>query len=480
VNNFSNNLIDNMILGLFALGLCIVVAPFIVLTGFSHPAVDDFCFAVSFRDVGVFDYFGVVYDWYVGFTGLYSYLMAIGVFTANFNLIESYKYVSLLVFVGWIITCFIFFKSIFIEVRSSVIAISTLAMLTLYLLTMPEVSDFYWMTSALQYQLGNIVAMLVFACLIRIVTGKYQKFHIVGSGILLIIVIGMTELYMVFMVLSILSITIYYYFIGTRDRHVWVCLLTIVVVAAAVVGLAPGNEERGQHFVARHQLWFSIAASAYHTIMWTLQWLWEPLLWLLTILYVIWLPSILSRSQLQITVKLKHIVIFLAIGFGYLFACYFVGYWAMGDILPPRALNVVYFVFINGWFLSIAGGVIVLQNSRFSQWLPQSSWNVKRVASGVIVILTITVMLTNSSFRTAYADLFNRAEIYDNKFKMRYTTILNTQTDNPNQIVKVAKIDRTEQPNTIFFRDLGSNKNEFPNPCYAEYFGIGAVEATGD
>ena len=115
MKNYLNNSIDNIIIGLFALGLCIVVAPFIMLTGFSHPAVDDFCFAVSFRDVGVSDYFSVVYDWYVGFTGLYSYLMAIGVVTTNFNLIESYKYVSLLVFVGWVISGFIFFKSIFIK-----------------------------------------------------------------------------------------------------------------------------------------------------------------------------------------------------------------------------------------------------------------------------------------------------------------------------------------------------------------------------
>ena len=85
-------------------------------------------------------------------------------------------------------------------------------------------------------------------------------------------------------------------------------------------------------------------------------------------------------------------------------------------------------------------------------------------------------MLTNNSFRTAYADLFDRAEIYDNKFKVRYATILNAQTDSPNQVVKVAKIDRTERPKTIVFDDLATNWNEFPNPCYAEYFGIGGIE----
>ncbi len=469
--------VNNLIVVVFILSLCTIFSPFFFLTFFNHPAADDFCLAVSFRDSGLDNLFDVVLDYYQNWNSRYFSIALIGAFSNSFGLIEGYKFAPTLLFIGWLISSCGFLKSIFDGVRLFTVATGALAFCIFYILTMPNVSTgFYWLTSAFIYQTGNIMAMGALACMIRLGTTKYPYRYALAAAFLIFASIGSTELYIPFMTILVTVRTAYVVLTRSDRADVWIFLLVVTLVSAVLLGVAPGNEARGQHFVARHQFWFSLAASAYHAVMWFLQWIWEPLLWLTTLLYSLWLPTVSQKSHFLQRIRIVHLAMVLPCWLLILLACFFAGFWAMGDTLPDRALNVVYLIFLIGWFALITVLISNICNSRvISSSTPRTrtiSWLL-----GIVATIAMTIgMLNTHSFRTAYADLFERAPRFNNILQARYLVISQARAKDKDLIVRVPQINAADRPSTIFFMDIRDQWSSFPNPCYAEFFGIKGIE----
>ena len=158
-----------------------------------------------------------------------------------------------------------------------------------------------------------------------------------------------------------------------------------------------------------------------------------------------------------------------------LFGCFFAGFWAMGDIIPPRALNAVYFIFLIGWFASVTVIVTNIQESHGNFLNVLGNSGVGRAISVVAAIAMIVSMFNTHRFSTAHADLKNRAHRYDQIHDDRYQDILKAKEKNPNQVVAVPEISENDLPKTVFFMDIGGNWNDFPNPCCAEFFGVAGI-----
>jgi hypothetical protein len=463
---------------LFGLLVFATFSPYIVLAFFNHPSADDFCYAISFRDPDFKYFFSVVLDWYRRWNARYFSVTLIGAFSRYLDLIETYKFVPLLLFLGWIVSGFTFLKSIFDSTRWPAIIAGGLTFCIFYVVSMPDISaGFYWANSAFQYQTGNILSFVALAGMVRIGTTQRPRISTLVTAIMLFAVVGSTELHMAFMVILVTTIAVYVLSAGGRHRHTWIFLLLVTLLSAALLILAPGNEGRGQHFTGRHQLWFSIVESAYHTGMWCLRWLGNPLLWVVTLLNVLWLWSSAKESRFSQRLRRPHLAIILPCWIITLFACFFIAFWSMGVSLPGRALNVAYFIFLMGWFSIVTVGVKDIQIARVA-----STNTLKRNATCQIIgVMAATAMITGllntNSFRTASADLFNRAQRYDNIFKTRYLTIARSRTQNQNLMVRVPRVKGSERPNTIMVDDITENERDFRNECYAEYFLIPSIKA---
>jgi len=311
--------------------------------------------------------------------------------------------------------------------------------------------------------------------MVRVETTKFPYYYAIASGILIIALIGSSELYVVFMIVTMTTITTYLISTNRRLRGIWFILFLVTVMSALIMVLAPGNEARGQHFAARHQFLFSIASSAYYTGRWFLQWLWNPVIWLVTLLYLLWLPELLGKSRIARKTTTSHIVIISSCCVIIIFACFFVGFWAMGDILPGRSQNSVYFIFLIGWFLFITLLKNLVNHKHFTSIIPSRN-TVKCYISLLISIPIVAAMLSSPNFSVAYADILHRAPGYDAILEARYLTIAEAKKINPNQIIEVPGFTTTNHPKTIMFMDLRDDWNAFPNPCYAEYFKITGIK----
>jgi hypothetical protein len=155
--------------------------------------------------------------------------------------------------------------------------------------------------------------------------------------------------------------------------------------------------------------------------------------------------------------------------------CFFIGFWAMGKPLPPRAINVVYFMFLLGWFLALGTLSCLYLNGQinlFTKCLPTYSHRVFTIAVTLVMMIAI---FNNHNFERAYADLTTKAVPYHQAFIDRYAKI---EVARPQSLdlLEVPRIKRKNKPRTIMVTDIGTDLFDFRNECYAKYFGIAAIK----
>jgi len=471
MKNSFHRLIDYQIL-LFVVLIGAVIYPFLALFLFTHPQVDDFCWAVSFRQPGITNFVRSFFDWYQGFTGRYSYIVLMGIFSNVSDITKHYEILPLSIVIVWLASSCFLLKTVFDRASFIVVATGTMALFSLYILTMPEVADFYWMSSSAQYQFGNALAITAVTCMLRLSIAERPRLYAITVALLLFVVVGTTEMYMLFMVVLLIAITVFVLVTGQRHRLIWSMLLAVTILSAALLIFAPGNEERGQHLIARHQFLYSLTAATFQTGLWMLRWIWEPLLWITTLIYVTWLARHSPKSRLLEKIRRIHMVIVTPCWLVTLFGCFFAGFWAMGDIIPPRALNVVYFIFLIGWFASVTVIITNIQQSHGNFLNVLGNSGVGHAISVLVAIAMIVSMFNAHRFSTAHADLKNRAHRYDEIHDDRYKKLLEAKENNLNQVVEVPQISESDRPKTVYFMDIGDEWNGFPNPCCAEFFGV--------
>jgi len=458
--------------------IIVTLLPYWLLAGFNHPSGDNFCYTNVFNDADIDGVIDGVIDWRRRWNGRYFALFLMGSYFVNFDMIATYQYPPLVLFGSWSLAAYYLLRGLtgYSDNRLGTSGVA-LGLCAIYTLTMPLVSNgFYHVTGAFQYQTGNILILATLGCLLRIIERPERYGQILLGAALVFATVGCTELHMVFMLFFMSAIASYAYWIRSPTRHTWAFLLLVTLLSAALLILAPGNEGRGQHFEARHQLWFSISESIAQFRFWFWEWVREPLLWLGTLAYLVWLSRRTGRSILLQRALAIHLVIGAACLLSTLLACFFVAYWSMGVGLPERALNVVYFIFLLGWFGLLGLGVGLWTQHRPDQIRVISTQRASQM-TGVVVALAMTVgLISAQSVHTAYADLTQRARNYDEFFRTRYNHIKVAAQKNV-ALVSVPAVRPINRPTTIMVDDIRAGRRNFRNQCYAVYFGIQAIEA---
>jgi hypothetical protein len=158
---------------------------------------------------------------------------------------------------------------------------------------------------------------------------------------------------------------------------------------------------------------------------------------------------------------------------------YVFSYVAVGDAPPSRARNLLFALFISGWFVSIAG--LLARRIRLGKLpLPALPHYAQAALNGLFLLLILSdnnyklqrkhIGAPTNSVAQAYRDwLSGDAASYDQDEEARYALILRT----PGDSVVLPPLSR--QPITLVWWDISYNPQLWGNQAYAKFFGKQAI-----
>lgn len=335
----------------------------------------------------------------------------------------------------------------------------SLGVLSWMLNLLPNLSEgIYWYSGSVSYLFGLIPLMLLVAALIRAKSAKKEpRKSMIWIAFLVVLIVGMNEVLM-------LATLILLFIAGVRFKIKGrTFLLTVAVLAGAVVYFAPGNEIRAAHFSENHRFFYSLGMTVLQIVRFGVKWVFSPVTLLGTVGWVYLLKHwkgkyswITSKSQFGVIHSVVCLVLVIFIGV-------FPPYWATGILGQHRTVNLSLFLFIPLWlyfvvnlyerYLKDLNGVkaiqqLVEQNSRL-----------------YIVLIFVTILCTGNT-KDAYQDLFSGdAFTFDRQMKQRYQQIVTSKAE-----IKLEPI--SVHPKTLFVQDLSLNHKHWVNKGYAQYFGF--------
>lgn len=401
---------------LFLAGLLLSIIPFLILTFFTHPAYDDYCWACHVLQRGYVATQKTLYDTFIG---RYFSTALVTSSPLTFGSFAGYKAVTLLTIVLTFVSIYCFADA-FLESNTALIdkLIAATFLTALFGNQTPDVTEaFFWVTGNIVYQLGGILTLFFFALVIR----SADKSKGVGflsfllSCLLIAAIVGTNETSMLVLALLVFAITIKSWMAKSDRRWRWLVFSLVTIGCALIVIVAPGNAVRSAFFPNRRRFFFSLGMSLGQEVRFLLTWLSNVPFVLATILFI----PIAARRSPKI-VPLRRLRIHPAISSLLLIMIVFLGlfppYWGMGMLGQHRTVNTVYFLFLIGWFVNVIIWVNYLRE--------RHKLTIESLPKYVYIIgvpLLLFGLLSTNNTRTAIADLVSlRAYRYDVEMKKRY------------------------------------------------------------
>lgn len=454
------------ILGLaIVLSLSAYICLYLVLAFYAHPSADDYAFANKLINEG---FLNSQVSWYLTWTGRYASTWLITAYLALFNIVASFWFLPLSLILATCASFVVLFLSLpkgLISPRQAVC--SGLGLTALYLSGLPSTSEIiYWLAGAITYQIGNSLYLLLLAALVMLYR---DDTYATGSpfwaaSFLVLVNAGMNETVMFLQSLTLALTVLYAFGKNLRQRYLLLALLILSMAGAAVVIVAPGNAVRSTYFPLAHDFVFSIHNSVLTAARTFVRWSASGPLWLATL---IWFPlaSVAVRNFTAAKPQLRAIAAAALAWLSLLTLMYFPAFWSMGSPPPVRTLSICYLLFVTGWFVTVS-----LLAARF---------RLRDGTFSVAYFRFVSMVFAGSLFATgngaiAVTDL-SIAPGYSAQLNERYELLTGGKTGPSSDIlVPVLK----EFPATIHFTDISSDREEWKNVAYAEFFHLRSIATT--
>ena len=401
---------------LFLVGLLVSILPFLILTFFTHPAYDDYCWALLVLQRG---YIASQTQLYYTYIGRYFSTALVTAGPLTFGSFAGYKVVTLLTVVLTFVSGYCFVAA-FLRPSAALIdkLIAASFLTALFSNQAPNVPEaYFWVTGDIVYQLGGILTLFFFALVIRSSDqSKGIKFLASLLGCFLIAaIVGTNEASLLVLTLLVLTITIKSWTEKNNDRWRWLGFSLVTILCALIVIVAPGNAVRSTFYPNRRRFFFSLGMSLGQEGRFLLTWFSNVPFILATILFIPiaarWSPKIVPLRHLRIHPAISAFLLLMIIFLGL-----FPPYWGMGMMGQHRTVNTVYFVFIFGWFVNLISWVDYLGERH-----KLTVENLPRYVYLIGLPLLVLNLLSTNNTRTAIADLVSRrAYHYDVEVKKRY------------------------------------------------------------
>jgi hypothetical protein len=385
--------------------LFVTILPFLILSFYNHPSLDDYAFTGVELQKG---FFGAQKYWYFTWTGRYFSTVLLSLNPLVFNMYWGYKFntaiqLLLLIFATYWL-CGKVFKNLDKSGKTEITALFIFS----YLILLPKVSPgLYWQTTSYQYLTTGILTFCLLGCLISYYSSEVKKWYFILSCLLVIAIIGCHEISMVFIDLLVFVITISG-ILKKRTLIFPITLLILCILFSFFEIIAPGNTKRGLlMYHDSHILKYSIRQSVLFGKDLIIHWL--PLMIFTGFL----LFDILSKRVNWKGTTEAFLLIPLWLSFGASISIPIIGlfivYWSMGWI-PTRILDIIYFYFITG-MIYFSFCTVVQLKKRYPDFIPRVYLKLP-----LYLVLAYILVFTNNNIVVAYNDIISgTASVYNNE-----------------------------------------------------------------
>lgn len=440
----------------------VLILPFTILFFFNHPSSDDWGPAVNNN---LYGFWHTQMSAYKYWTGKYFSSAVLSFSPLYFNSFAGYKIFTLFLMILFIYVLFAFiseFTGKILNVKERILI--SLSVFFLYLYSMPNIAQsFYWLTASVVYQCGLIMIMLFLILYNRLTKADKTSSRsalIIMSSLTLIAIGGCSELAMVIGVLTVALLILYNLFKDKKIKPILVLFAVVISFAAYVLISSPGNNVRGALYPNSHQLLPSLQIAIATLLEYLFSWIFiSPLLFVtfLIIPYLFKFAGSLKKNRNDI--YLNPVIsgsVFITI----LFILFFIPAWSLGVQPFNRTVNIIYFLFLIGWFY-ITFVLVYFMLNKFNI----NADRIPKYAYAVTLIVIVLFLAKKNNVRRAYADLLRGGAVrYDAELNERYDFIYKSLSDS----VMVSPLNNT--PRTIFLADISADPGAVLNRNYALYF----------
>jgi Family of unknown function (DUF6056) len=390
---------------IFLLLLTIVVGPFLILAFFCHPLPgDDFHFAMRALEIG---HGGAVLESYLTWTGRYFLCWLLTFRTILHNSTFAYQLLIFFLILSFPVILYFLINLLFKSIDKGHNILLTLIITFIYFYDLPSQDEgLFWFTGAIAYQLPNVLCMF-YIIVIFFITDKSSGNKIFNSllgfiAILLIVMIaGCNEISMAVLLTFNILLSINYFYIKSDKKYIILFLAFVSFITALIVYLAPGNNIRESLFPDRYKFFVTIYMTILGAGYYIFQWFFIALL--LTILSI---P--LFKQYIPLTNRFFKVSPLIAFSFWIvlLIVSFIIPAWATGQMPNPRAINVIFQLFIFGWFYNLIVLINNLKDKDYDIPVPHRIYRIMLII--VIFIITFNPNpLIKNNIKYAYIDIIS-------------------------------------------------------------------------
>ena len=223
---------------------------------------------------------------------------------------------------------------------------------------------------------------------------------------------------------------------------------------------APGNNVRGSLYPESHKLLPALITTFSTMKDLLFSWIFmSPLLFLTFLIAPVLYKFIINSGKKPVGIFINPLITSLIL-LVILFILIFTPVWSLGRSPFSRTVNIIYFVFLIGWFYN---AMILIYY--FFRKFNFNTGRIPKLFYTLALIIVVLFLFKKNNVKNAYADLLRGGAVkYNNELNDRYEYLSKSVLDSlvvPNLV---------NTPRTIFLSDISSDpKSEF-NTKYAHYF----------
>jgi hypothetical protein len=317
----------------------------------------------------------------------------------------------------------------------------------LYFYALPSQKEgLFWYTGAIAYQVPNILCMIYIILVSLIIDSTersiFSRTVFVSLAIILIIMIaGCNEISMAVLLLFNIILLINQFYCKLNKKSVMLLLTIVSLVVAVIVVLAPGNSVRESLFPDRYKIFTTIYMTVLGAAYYITQWLFMTILLTILSIPIIkqYLP--LQNNFFKVSPWVSMISWIMILGIAFI-----VPAWATGQMPNPRAINVIFQLFILGWFYNL----VILMN-----YHSQRGFVIAILHTHYIIVLILAI----------FVQTFNPGKILNNNIKYAYMDLLSGKAQSYSKQLFSYREEVRKSPYPIF---LNLNVKETPY-SFSEY-----------
>jgi hypothetical protein len=335
-----------------------VVSPFAVLCFYAHPSADDWYMAATGREKGLV---GVSVFWYQNMSGRLVQQGVASLHPVRLG-ITAYQVWCLAWIVGLGLGFHAAVRRWFAELGREPRLVITASALMLALWSMRSPAQgLYWVNGGDTYLLPAILQLLILSLLGRSIRPGWPAHTL--AAVLALAASLCSELAMALQMLCFILYAAYTWFTTRSVPRLLLTLMAATVMAALIIFLSPGvplrmatyaNDVRGHPLPALIQ-------SAKLAVVQLGAWVTLSPFFLVSLLLLQWWPVRQMPARQAFALIVLAVIMIIGTTWGGLF----IGSWATGQRLPPRAVNLLGLFFVVEWAVLLSG---VAAWIRFRGW----------------------------------------------------------------------------------------------------------------